>query len=379
MSAAARDMMPVLEQLQGTGHALQQTSTRMESTQALVSQSAVSMRGSLEHSEAALGEQRDFIEQSLAGIRSTLAQLGSGLGEDLTRALRSIDDALSQTVGRLRETIVESNETIDRMSEPMRAAESTTLEMRSALERVRSELIGLGEWLGQASEPVRHTLTELEQRSSEMTRALVDFGGHTHAVDKTMDALRGELHEEGRRFRSSISELALHLQQTSEAVQSLGARGVGPSLAVAEENRNEPASNSAPESASPPLSRLAHARAGALSQAVRGNGAAGHSLGPDPYSRLGPDGSGEAREGHAEPAEPLRTAHRTEGLPIAEEPRLSQLLRSRSAGSASEAPEPPVDEVAATSAGTAETAASDEPEPRSKTSRPHRWRFLGRS
>ncbi len=217
MSGTARDFTPVLERLQDTGIALHDTATTMAGTQATVERSAQGMRDALENAAAALGEQHEFIENGIGEIRATIDAMSRGLGENLTHALRSVDDALSHTVGRLRETIAESNETIDRMTGPVRAAEGTTREMHTALERVRSELMGLGEWLTQAIKPMRHTLTQLEDKTGDITRALTDFGDNTHSVDKTMEALRNEIHDEGRRFRTSTAELVRHLAQASSA------------------------------------------------------------------------------------------------------------------------------------------------------------------
>jgi ABC-type transporter Mla subunit MlaD len=221
LSETSSDMTPVLEHLRETGGSLQATAGSMESTQEVVSRSAEGIRSSLDHATAAMTEQRDFIDSSLGEIRTTLELLSTGLGENLDRSLRNVDEALSHTVGRLRETITESNETIGRMALPVRAAEGTTREMHTALERVRDEVVALGDWLGGAVRPVRTSLTQLEERSAEITRALVQFGDRAQTVDKTMDALRSEIHEEGRRMRASHSELGRHLNRTTESVERL--------------------------------------------------------------------------------------------------------------------------------------------------------------
>jgi len=382
ISTAAHDMTPVLDRLRETGVALQQTSSRMESTHVLVSRSAESVRGSLEHSASALAEQRDFIEHSLGEIRSTLARLSSGLGEDLSQALRSVDDALSQTVGRLRETIVESNDTIDRMAVPLRAAEGTTLEMQTALERVRSEVTGLGEWLAQAIKPVRHTLDQLEERSSEITRALVDFGSHTHAVDKTMDALRAELREEGRHFRTATSDLGRRLQRASEAIEALSSRRVRqkPGTADAPDREAEPAVDPDPNGGSPALSQLALGQAGTLSEAIRNGGGAGRNLGPDPYVRRGPDGRADAPDAESGAAEPAETLPQIENAHVGDEPRLSELLRCRSAEDSSDAPARPADEKAPEPAPVSgEVAEPGDSGPKAGPHPRRSWRLLGRS
>lgn len=212
------DFQPVLGQLRETGSALEATSSRIESTHGVVTQAAEEVRISLQHAAAAVGEQRDFVDVSLGEIRATLDALSSGLGENLNKALRSVDDVLGQTVGRLRETIGESNDTIERMAVPMRAAEGTARELHSALERARSEMTGLSEWLGQALKPVRASLTQLDERTSDVARAMANFGDHALGMDKTMDALRADLREEGRKFRASAADLSRRLGGAADAL-----------------------------------------------------------------------------------------------------------------------------------------------------------------
>lgn len=219
------DFQPVLQHLRETGVSLQRTSERIETTHAIVAKAAEDVRLSLQHAASAVGDQRDFVEVSLGEIRATLDALSTGLGENLNKALRSVDDALGQTVGRLRETITESNDTIERMAGPIRSAEGTARELHSGLERVRSELTGLGDWLAQAMKPVRTTLTQLDEKTSEVSRALVSFGDRALGMDKTMDALRGDLREEGRKFRATTAELSRKLGQASEALSALEQAG----------------------------------------------------------------------------------------------------------------------------------------------------------
>ncbi len=215
------DFQPVLSSLRETGVSLDSTAERIDSTHVVVAQSAEDVRASLQQAAAAVGEQRDFVEVSLGEIRATLEALSTGLGENLTKSLRAVDDALGQTVGRLRETITESNDTIERMSQPMRSAEGTARELHSALERARSEITGLGEWMTQAMKPVRSSLTQLDERTSDVARALANFGDHALGMDKTMDALRGDLREEGRKFRASTADLSRKLNNTAEALATI--------------------------------------------------------------------------------------------------------------------------------------------------------------
>lgn len=219
ISTTARDFSPVLEHLKSTSDALSATSVTTGETQQVVAQSAQSIHEAMNQGQAALFEQRQLIEASLDEIRSTVERLSTGLGENLHRALRDVDDALEHTVGRLRDTLEESHHTIDRLASPMRAAEGTTREMQVALERARDEVLALGEWLGESVRPLKSNLGQLEDRAADITRSLTRFGDHTAHVDKTMDALRSEIHEESRRFRASTAELNRNLQQVAEAAR----------------------------------------------------------------------------------------------------------------------------------------------------------------
>ncbi len=423
ISGTAHDFTPVLEHLRDTSRALGQTSEQMESTQHVVSRSADGVRLSLEHAADALQQQRDFVESGLGEIRGTLELLSSGLGEHLTQALRSVDDALAHTVGRLREAISESNETIDRMAAPVRAAEGTTREMHTALERVRSELVGLGDWLTQALKPMRHTLGQLDDRTGEITRALVGFGDTTHAVDKTMDALRGEIHDEGRRFRAATAEFGRRLEQASSTLLMLEETAVAEQYTRTSESASgTPQATCDPGEATPPPSAAASGMSQPetlrppppattldpvartheathveprtpQAQPVRstesaGTGSTGRALGPDPYSRLEVERAEWERAYLSLPSAGLPEFESAAGPPAdsSDELRLSGLLSPRPTDPPS--PVTPLQETA----DEIETAGSDSSEAAPEATRPSEpagsveearhpprsWRFLGK-
>ena len=218
MSRSAGEMQPVLEHLGTTSRALADTADRIGETQQVVARTADGVRLSLEHAATGVDDQRKFIELSLGEIRQTLVGLGDGLGESLQRSLREVDDVLGATVGKLRDTLAESNETIERLSGPIRAAEGSTRETHLALDRVRNEVEALGQWLNQAVKPLRTGLVDVEGRAEEISRAIVEFTNHTRQIDKTMEALRAEIHEESRRLQGAGSELGRRLSQASDAV-----------------------------------------------------------------------------------------------------------------------------------------------------------------
>jgi ABC-type transporter Mla subunit MlaD len=250
------DFQPVLTHLRDAGASLEATSERIDATHGVVAKAAEDVRMSLQHAASAVGEQRDFVEVSLGEIRATLDALSTGLGENLNKSLRAVDDALGQTVGRLRETIVESNDTIERMSHPMRSAEGTARELHSALERARSEITGLGEWLAQAMKPVRSSLTQLDERTTDVARALANFGDHAMGMDKTMDALRGDLREEGRKFRASTADLSRKLNSTADALAHLEQAGTALDPRISRGSTSWPGSA---VGAAPPIETTTHA------------------------------------------------------------------------------------------------------------------------
>ena len=218
MRGTTTELHPVLEHLSETSTSLAKTADKIGDTQQVVARTAEGVRSSLEHAASGVSDQRQFIELSLTEIRQTLVGLGDGLGDSLQRSLREVDDVLGKTVGLLRDTLAESNETIDRLSSPIRAAEGSSREIHLALDRVRGEVEVLAQWMNQAAKPLRAGLADVDGRAEEISRAMGEFNNHARQIDKTMEALRHEIHEESRRIQGAGSELGRRLQQTSDAV-----------------------------------------------------------------------------------------------------------------------------------------------------------------
>jgi ABC-type transporter Mla subunit MlaD len=223
MRGTTTEMHPVLEHLGNTSEALSKTAEKIGDTQLVVARTAEGVRASLDHAASGVDDQRQFIELSLTEIRKAMVGLGDGLGDSLQRSLRDVDEALAKTVSQFRDTLAESNETIDRLSSPIRAVEGSSREIHLALDRVRSEVEALGQWMGQASKPLRSGLSEVDARAEEISRTMSEFTNHARQIDKTMEALRHEIHEESRRIQGTGSELGRRLQQTSDAVGLLEA------------------------------------------------------------------------------------------------------------------------------------------------------------
>jgi hypothetical protein len=222
-------MQPILEHLSATSRGLSETAERMTETQKIVARTAEGVRSSLEHAATGVEDQRQFIEQSLGEIRRALVGLNDGIGDGLQRSLREVDDVLESTIGQLRNTLAESNETIERLAGPIRAAEGTTRETHLALDRVRGEVEALGQWMSQAIKPLRAGLGDVEARAEEIARTMLEFTTNTRQIDKTMESLRESIHEESRRLQGTGSDLNRSLKLASDSVDRLD--GVGPRTA----------------------------------------------------------------------------------------------------------------------------------------------------
>ena len=263
MRSSTSEMQPVLAHIAATSEALADTASRINDTQQVVARTAEGVRSSLEFAASGVDEQRKFIERSLSEIRRSLVGLGDGLGASLARSLREVDDVLGSTVGQLRDTLAESNETIERLAGPIRAAEGSTRETHLALDRVRGEVEALGQWVTQASKPLRSGLLDVESRAEDISRALVDFANQTRQIDKTMEALRVEIHEESLRLQGTGSDLGRRLSQASDAIGLLesttsdAARRVRTDPASASRNHNWSAApaDPAPQPAHPSPAR----------------------------------------------------------------------------------------------------------------------------
>jgi ABC-type transporter Mla subunit MlaD len=221
MRDSAQEMQPLLEHLGNASAALSSTASHMSDTQQVMARSAEGVRSSLAIAASGAEDQRGLIELSLTEMRRTLVGLGDGLSDSLQQSLRDVDGSLGSTVGKLKETLAETNETLDRITAPVRAAEGTTRETHVALDRVRSEVEALGQWLSQAARPLRTGLEDVEGRAEDIARAISEFANHTRQIDKTMQALRDEIHEESRRLQGAGSDLGRRLTQAADAVGML--------------------------------------------------------------------------------------------------------------------------------------------------------------
>jgi ABC-type transporter Mla subunit MlaD len=313
MRGSTTEMKPILEHLGNTSRGLADTAAHIGETQKVVARTAEGVRGSLEHAAAGVDDQRQFIEVSLGEIRRALVGLGDGLGESLQHSLREVDDVLGSTVGQLRKTLAESNETIERLSGPIRAAEGTTRETHVALDRVRSEVEALGQWMSQAVKPLRSGLAEVGGRAEEISHTMTEFTTHTRQIDKTMESLREEIHAESRRLQGTGSELSRRLKLTSDTIGLLdGATphstpGSQPEETATPRQREQldqsdqswplaPHPRESESPAAPPLRKPEDVTANRT-------GHSGTSISPDRAHASAPDRSAEAAEATREGAE----------------------------------------------------------------------------
>ncbi|MCG8591522.1 MAG: hypothetical protein MJE66_19680 [Proteobacteria bacterium] len=218
---ATGELRSLLGEFRSASEALERTTAGLERTQDSAAMSLDAVRVSLEESSEAGRQQRVFAESSLAEIRAALEQLHTGLGDKLQQALRGVDTALDASLQRLDATLSASNETFERMTEPVRAAEATSQTMQTALLEVRGEIESLARELSSAVRPVPETLGQLEERTGQIANALADFGRQAESVQKTMDSLRSGLGEEGRLVRNAGEQLGRRLETAAAAVTAL--------------------------------------------------------------------------------------------------------------------------------------------------------------
>lgn len=240
---------PVLDQLRSTGRALEQTAGRIDDTQQLASGTVETVRDSLERAAGAVSEQREFVEVGLREIRQIVEHLSEGLGHQLSDALAKVDEALARSVDRIRRTVEETNATVDRLGEPVRAAEDATRDMHAALDRVRVDVTNMSQWLVKAVEPVRNTLSRIDEKSGSVARALDDASRRAERIEKGLRGLGEGLGEQGSALRAGAADLSLRLQRTVDALGSLDRHdGPAPRSERAEPPRAGPSRTEPPRS-----------------------------------------------------------------------------------------------------------------------------------
>jgi methyl-accepting chemotaxis protein len=216
---------PVLDQLKETGRALEQTAGRIDDTQQIATGAVETVRDSLERAAGAVGEQRELVEVGLGEIRQIVEHLSHGLGSQIADALQKVDEALARSVDRIRRTVDETNATVDRLGDPVRSAEAATRDMHAALDRVRVDVTNMSQWLVKAVEPVRNTLSRIDEKSGSVARALDDVSRRADRIEKGLHGLGDGIGEQGSALRAGAANLSLRLQRTVDALGALENRG----------------------------------------------------------------------------------------------------------------------------------------------------------
>jgi ABC-type transporter Mla subunit MlaD len=224
ISETVGGLHPVLEQLRDTGRALEQTAGRIDDTQQIASGTVATVRDSLERAAGAVGEQRELVETGLSEIRRIVDHLSQGLGSQLADALQTVDEALARSVDRIRRTVEETNATVDRLGDPVRSAEDATRDMHAALDRVRIDVANMSQWLVGAVEPVRNTLSRIDEKSGSVARALDDVVRRAERIEKGLHGLGDGIGEQGGALRAGAADLSLRLQRTVDALGALEGR-----------------------------------------------------------------------------------------------------------------------------------------------------------
>jgi len=292
ISETVAGLHPVLDQLKQTGEALEKTAGRIDHTQRIAAGTMETVRDSLDRAAGAVGEQRELVELGLGEIRTIVERMSDGLGDQLAEALRNVDEALGRAVDRLRRTVDETNATVDRLGDPVRAAESATRDMHAALDRVRVDLSSMSQWLVQAVEPVRNTLSRIDEKSGSVSRALEGVSQRAERIERGLHGLGDEISEHGSALRAGAADLSLRLQRAADALESLerlpgtaaerpvdsAEASVSPDEPAASRSEPAPGSWKAVRTAEPEKSRPRDAVASSPSEALGAGAASGNAI-----------------------------------------------------------------------------------------------------
>jgi len=144
--------------------------------------------------------------------------------------------------------------------------------------------------MSQAVKPLRTGIVEVGNRAEEISRTMNEFSNHTRQIDKTMEALRAEIHEESRRLQGTGSELSRRLKLASDTVGMI--EGTSPDSQ--RHPKSDPQTSARDRSWSP--ASQAHQTQSRYSQ-TSGPQAADSPEAPHPSNASGPDSPAEATAG----------------------------------------------------------------------------------
>ena len=184
----------------------------------VVHELSISVRQGVEHHLAELYEALQLATEQQVSVNVELAETFERMIEN------------SQTQDRVARALVESASAVE---EAVRAMHTSSVEMTPALEHLRrtssalsdtaDRMTGTQQVVARTAEGLRRSfvgIADFETRAEDISRAISEFTDHTRQIDKTMESLRKEIHDESRRLQGSGNELGRRLTQATEALET---------------------------------------------------------------------------------------------------------------------------------------------------------------
>jgi chromosome segregation protein len=194
---------------------------------------------------AALGERRGVLAAERDALLSTLAELEAierTEQEELERESALLDErkaaavAAEQALAAARARLGEAQQRIARAEAVLEGFHRRRDEARTRLERLRDEqrelearaieLAQQGEDLRTRLEGLRHGQATTAERKAEIEAELRDLRARIQQSDRTLDRLRGEVHERRSRLRS-LEEIQRRFEGVGAGVRSVMTRYAG--------------------------------------------------------------------------------------------------------------------------------------------------------
>lgn len=184
----------------------------------VVHELSISVRQGVEHHLAELHEALQLATEQQISVNIELAETFERMIEN------------SQTQDRVARALVESASAAEEAARFMR---TSSVEMTPALEHLSTTSSALSDTadrmtetqqvVARSAEGLRRSLvglTDVETRAEDISRAISEFKNHTRQIDKTMESLRKEIHDESRRLQGSGNELGRRLTQATDALET---------------------------------------------------------------------------------------------------------------------------------------------------------------
>lgn len=215
---------PTVEQLRAAGSTLENTSRAMAETQQRAGEAVEAVRGTLDDARRALDQQRELVEGSLGEMRQAIERLSQGLSDDLRGALEGVDSILGDALQRIGGTILESNETLDRMGPALGQVFETVRGVEGAVGRVGTSMEGVGTRLERDLEPLAEATRKLVEIQSEVLPALSSVRDAMEQAARQAENLGGRFGAETSPLRDAVGDLAQRLDSYIGRMEQLEQR-----------------------------------------------------------------------------------------------------------------------------------------------------------